>query len=349
MIPPLVRIYVITYRRPHLLERALRSLVTQTQSHWCAEVLNDDPSDERVAAVLNRIGDARIQLTTPAIHRGGTANFNYAFRTIEEPYASILEDDNWWEPGFLNTMMMALQSYPNMQLACGNEIIWKENADGTWTNTKCTIWPASNEVRVYEQRVLDKCGGAKICNSSMLFKTGNCGAWQTPDSIPIDVTEHYRERVIPHPIALVHDPLVNYGDTLHTHRSTGPWWGMHQVLLIGSVFVCVPPKFRAQLVRALWQRARSRETLLKTTLCWTGLAVKEARGLWQVASASERLRFFLHAAKNPRNLKQMLAATTILPEAWRFLQQGPFADALHQGLICNLGEPFPAHSQTALV
>jgi hypothetical protein len=342
---PLVHIYVVTYRRPHLLERALRSLVAQTHRHWCAEVLNDDPSDERVVGVTNRIGDARIQLATPAIHRGGTANFNHAFRTIEEPYASILEDDNWWEPAFLTTMLAALQSFPHIQIASGNETIWKENADGTWTNTKRTIWPASSEVRVFEQRILDKCGSAKICNSSLLFKTGNCVDWRTPDSIPIDVTEHYRERIIPHPIALVHDPLVNYADTLQTHRSTGPWWGMHQVLLVGSVFACAPPKLRAQLAQALWRRARSREPLLKTTLCWTGLAVEEARGLWQEATSSERLWFMLHAVRNLRNVKQMLTATKVLPDAWRFLQQGAFADALRQGLIYDLDEPSFAQPQ----
>jgi hypothetical protein len=32
----LVRIYVVTYRRPHLLERALRSLLAQTCSAWVA-------------------------------------------------------------------------------------------------------------------------------------------------------------------------------------------------------------------------------------------------------------------------------------------------------------------------
>src|SRR5882757_6155842 len=102
-----VRIHVVTYRRPVLLERALLSLIAQTHQDWSAEVLNDDPGDERVGEIIARLGDPRIRLSSPAVRRGGTANFNHAFRPLAEPFASILEDDNWWEPAFLSTMLAA--------------------------------------------------------------------------------------------------------------------------------------------------------------------------------------------------------------------------------------------------
>jgi len=53
----MVRVYVVTYRRPHLLERALRSLLAQSCTAWVAEVLNDDPADARVAELIARLGD----------------------------------------------------------------------------------------------------------------------------------------------------------------------------------------------------------------------------------------------------------------------------------------------------
>ena len=40
-----VRVYLFTYRRNHLLPRALRSLVAQTHTNWVCELHNDDPAD----------------------------------------------------------------------------------------------------------------------------------------------------------------------------------------------------------------------------------------------------------------------------------------------------------------
>jgi GT2 family glycosyltransferase len=105
-----IRIYVVTYRRPRLLERALRSLISQSYTARVAEVLNDDPSDERV--LISSLADPRIHLSEPARRRGCTGNFNYAFRRVAEPFASILEDDNWWEPEFLTAMLDALGRHP---------------------------------------------------------------------------------------------------------------------------------------------------------------------------------------------------------------------------------------------
>src|SRR5437763_1484594 len=103
-----VRVYVVTYRRPRLLERALRNLIQQTQPSWIAEVLNDDPQDAQVAQLIQSLGDSRINLSPQIRHRGATGNFNYAFQSVAEPYGSILEDDNWWEPQYLQTMLNAL-------------------------------------------------------------------------------------------------------------------------------------------------------------------------------------------------------------------------------------------------
>src|SRR5207244_3257556 len=101
-------VYVVTYRRPHLLRRALGSLLTQTFQDWVARVVNDDPSDERVHSSISDLDDPRISLFEPARRRGGAANFNLAFQERACEFGSILEDDNWWEPGFLESMVAAL-------------------------------------------------------------------------------------------------------------------------------------------------------------------------------------------------------------------------------------------------
>ncbi len=321
---PLVRVHVVTYRRPHLLARAIDSLIRQTEPSWIAEVINDDPQDERVEELITRIDDPRVTLSDPCIRRGGTGNFNYAFRRLEEPFAAILEDDNWWEPTFLRTMTDSLQQHPELQLAVGNEKIWLERSDGSWQNSLCSIWPECDGISLYHWRIQDKLGSAKLCNSSMVWRTAKADEWQTPHSIPIDVTEHFRERVVPHPILLVHKPLVNYAVTLHTNRDAGGRsnWGLYQVMLIGSGFARMDAGLRASCAHGLWQRARMTDPPLKTSLMTTGLAVPAARILWTRSTMTERCRWFLTLLKRFSQIRAALKAVT-RPE-WTFLLTHPF-------------------------
>lgn len=324
-----IRVYVVTYRRPHLLERALRSLLGQTRTDWVAEVLNDDPADARVAKLITAIGDSRIQLSIPATHRGGTGNFNHAFRSVAEPYASILEDDNWWEADFLKIMLATLESRKNITMAVANEMLWKEQSNGSWLNTGKTIWPIGEGVEEFPCQPLDKCGSAKLCNSAMLFRTGGSEAFQTPNSIPIDVTEHFRERVVPHPILLVRKPLVNYGDTLVTHRSKGhKLWSQYQILLVGSVFKVAGEQERSNLASALWKQARSEHPLSRNTLLATGFFIPEARNLWRKGTWFEKLLFFRSCMRRPSSVRHSLCAIKDHETAWEFLQTGWFAESI---------------------
>jgi hypothetical protein len=317
----LVRIHVVTYRRPHLLKRALNSLVRQHERSWVAEVLNDDPEDERVKAVIDEIGDARIVLSDPCVKRGGTGNFNYAFRPLAEPFASILEDDNWWEPEFLASMCEALDQHPEAQLAVGNERIWLERNDGSWEDSRRTTWPETHAVSLFQWRIEDKLGSAKLCNSSMLWRTMNAGEWRTPDTIPIDVTEHFRERAVPHPVLLLHIPLVNYAVTLKSYRNSShaSEWGMYQVMLISSGFVKMDATERLRCADILWKRARGSERVLATTLITTGLATPAARVLCRLSTLRERCRWLLTFVRRFPQMRLALQAARSRSAEWSFL------------------------------
>jgi glycosyltransferase involved in cell wall biosynthesis len=322
-----VRIYVVTYRRPHLLERALRSLIGQSHKEWVAEILNDDPSDPSVAQLALKLGDARIQVSQPSEHRGGTRNFNYAFRTVDEPFASILEDDNWWEPGFLSTMLAALGGHPGVALACGNEHIWLERLGDQWTDTGRNVWQDTAGERLLNWNALDQCGSAMLCNSSMLFRTKGSDIWRTPESIPIDVTEHFRQRVVPHPLLLVYSPLANYSQTLATHRTRAvSVWARYQVMLVGSVFALAQSACRKRLASALWVRARTKDPLYSTTLISTGLLVPAARELWHQARFTEKARFSAGILRHPRTAASLYRGFDQYSQEWAWLQQGAFAE-----------------------
>jgi len=317
----LIRIHVVTYRRPQLLERALNSLLRQSERSWVAEVLNDDPEDQRVKTLIDQIGDPRIILSDACIRRGGTGNFNYAFRPLAEPFASLLEDDNWWEPEFLTSMCQSLNQHPEAQLAVGNERIWFERTDGSWEDSESTIWPEIQGASLFPWRIEDKLGSAKLCNSSMLWRTAKAGEWRTPDGIPIDVTEHFRERAVPHPVLLVHRPLVNYAVTMMSHRDSSRTsvWGMYQVMLIGSGFTMMDARDRLRCADILWKRARGSQPVLATSLISTGLAVPEARVLWHRATLRERGRWLLTLVRRFPQMRAALQAASRPSAAWSFL------------------------------
>lgn len=296
------------------------SLVQQSYPHWVAEVLNDDPADRSVINLINEINDQRISLSEPVVKRGGTGNFNYAFdHAIDETFACILEDDNWYEADFLHDMLSALNSHPEVKMAVANEKIWKEDIDNNWTDTGQTIWPIEKENKIFPFRMIDKCGAAKICNSSMFWRTTDA-KWLTPAEIPIDVTEHFRERVIPHPILLVKKPLVNFSETLQTSRTyKNNTWSVYQALLIASVFEGIAPDERNLLAEKLWEKARTDDKLFKTALFNAVWVSKASFILFKKATIGEKIRYTLTLIKNPKLLTDCAGATKKHYSSWQFL------------------------------
>ncbi|MBK9990052.1 MAG: glycosyltransferase [Verrucomicrobia bacterium] len=322
-----IRIYVVTFRRPILLRRALKSLIAQTFRDWVAEVVNDDPADTQPSAIIAEFHDPRIQLSTSTVKRGGTGNFNYAFRSVQEPFASILEDDNWWEPSFLERMQAELLAHSNVSFACANECIWEETAQGVWSNTSQTIWPASDSVRLAPRSIEAALQRPLLCNSALLFRTQKSEAWQTPASIPIDVTEHFRERVVPHPLLLLHQPLVNYGKTLSSHRQKGnAIWGQYSVLIIGSVFTNLAPHLHTELAQQTLKRVRGLSKWEITAFLSAGLFIPEARALWRMATKREKIRHVFTLARHPVLSAALSRARQDHAAAWAFLKQGDFAN-----------------------
>jgi hypothetical protein len=288
---PVVAVYIVTYRRPHLLRRAIESVLNQKFTSWDLRVVNDDPDDCSVLEVIREFDDARIRLHEPLIKRGAAGSFNEAYKAQDCEFSSLLEDDNWWEPHFLEVMVKALRVNHHIALACSNERIWTEAVDGTWCDTGKLVWPSGPDA-LFATDYSSACGSAKLCNSSMLIRRRNCEPWLTPDDIPVDVTEHFRERVVPQPILLINEALVNYAETLHTHRArSGSVWADYQALLIGSIFASSAVTDRRSLAERLLERFDGKMEPRVTSMLFTALVIPEARDLLRVASAAQLLSF----------------------------------------------------------
>ncbi len=108
----MIEVRITTYKRPVMLERALRSLIDQTCAKWRAVVFDDSPSLEG-RQVVAELGDSRIAYQANPANLGRIKNINFAFQEQsifpEATHACVLEDDNWFDPELMAANLEALQ------------------------------------------------------------------------------------------------------------------------------------------------------------------------------------------------------------------------------------------------
>ncbi|MGJ5813893.1 glycosyltransferase family 2 protein [Paludibaculum fermentans] len=109
---PLVSVLVANYNYERWIGRALESLLAQTYPHWEAIVCDDgstDSSQEIVASYANR--HSRIQLRTQP-NAGMASALNTAFRGARGELVALLDSDDEWLPGRLQTVVNRFHRTP---------------------------------------------------------------------------------------------------------------------------------------------------------------------------------------------------------------------------------------------
>jgi len=111
--PPLVRIVMATYNRADLLPRALDSVIKQTFTDWEMYIVNDASTDntERVLSTY-WYKDGRFTIVNRAANAGAViARLPYMLNSPTK-YLAILDDDDWWDPLYLEEQVTALLLNP---------------------------------------------------------------------------------------------------------------------------------------------------------------------------------------------------------------------------------------------
>lgn len=278
-----IRVFLPTYRRPALLPRALASLRAQTFTDWVCELHNDDPADPAPGRLLAELGDPRITLITHERNLGGTETFNLFFRGTAEPFYSLLEDDNWWEPAFLATMLATAEQHPAVTVFWANMRIAQEQSDGRFVDTGRTLWPETpgETVRLFHWGAPQQIGGALHSNGAALFRSQPGRSFQIPH-VPFAVIEPFRERLFPHPLLLVTKPLATFSETLQTARSRdASEWAECQAM-IAATFLKSCPWDDARLAQ-IWAGARAQRPPGTTNLIFAAIADPACRKLFRHA------------------------------------------------------------------
>jgi glycosyltransferase involved in cell wall biosynthesis len=222
--------------------RAVRSLLGQHFTDWVCEVHNDCPGDPFPAAFIASLADDRFIMNDHRENLGGVESFNLAFAGCSEAYASMLEDDNWWEPQFLSEMIAIMDSKPLVKVAWSNMRLWKEGEDGNWTDTKTFVW-AEGRSRLFHWPQARQAMSALHSTGAMLFRGPHASNYLVPPIVLINAVELIRERSFEHPIYLEAKPLANFAITLATTRSPDAYsWIANQVMMLASFIAASPDK-----------------------------------------------------------------------------------------------------------
>ncbi len=274
-----IRVYVLTCRRPRLLRRAIGSLLAQTFSDWVCELHNDAPRDDTPAGILAELapGDRRFTYCLHDPPWGPVASFNHCFRAGPEPFAALLEDDNWWEPELLAALHAALADQPEVALAWANMRVWRENQDATWTDTGQTVWPTGAMPRPFDWPVLLQAFEGLHSNGAMLFRRPGGLPAAVPPETPFAIIEPVRERALAGRQLLVPRVLANYAVNRRSAEADDRrLWVEGQLLLAASFLAEVPltPAAWDELLR-LCRSATPRRTNLLLLLALAGVRRRE--------------------------------------------------------------------------
>lgn len=121
---PLITAIIPTYKRPQLLQRAVRSVLGQTFTNF--EVLIADnasgPETDRVTSQFTQL-DGRVKLLKHPTNIGMIANFQTALFQVHTPYVCFLCDDDFFAPFFFEETVGLFNQYPDIAFCGGGGLV----------------------------------------------------------------------------------------------------------------------------------------------------------------------------------------------------------------------------------
>jgi glycosyltransferase involved in cell wall biosynthesis len=300
---PRCRIYFFTYKREQLLPRGIESLLKQTFSDWVCEVHNDCPEDLFPGKYIANLNDQRFILKNHANNLGPTASFNLAFEGCEEDYASLLEDDNWWEPTFLDEMIRVMDKDPNLDIAWSNMRIWKEHPGNIWEDTHNTIWPEKSDQKILWPQT-QQAMGALHSNGAMIYRGNKAHNYKIPANSLFNAVELIRERCFKHPIYINSKVLANFSQTLFTNQSKEHWkWTCIQIMVLSSFILATSNKVEVYKECLQYYRKNNSASIISFILA--NMIYVKRTSLYKHFKIKEWIIFSKWGLKNLMNIKKI--------------------------------------------
>jgi hypothetical protein len=293
---------------------------------WVCELHNDDPADPFPAELVRQIGDPRISLRNHSVRLGGVGTFNLLFRAPGEPFYTLLEDDNWWEPTFLATMLAALEAHPGVEVAWCNQRVWQENPDRSWSDTGKLVNPAPAGLppRLVAWGGPRQALGAVHANGALLIRAQPGRNFETPDS-PFTSVEAFRERLFRYPLLYVPAPVACFAVTQATTRGGENERWSASLLLLAATFVRHSGQPADRICAQLWRHYAVQKPAPTNLLLWAGLIEPRCRPFFRLATVRDWIKWIAGAARRPGPSWRLLHVRKRYPQWWSFLDEATAA------------------------
>lgn len=120
---PLISVVISAYNRPEMLNIALDSVLNQSLRNL-EIIVQDDSSEDGCEEIVSKIVDPRLRFTHNRPSLGTVANLRAGYRKCTGKYLATLNDDDYYAPDYLQTMVSILESDPALSLAfCDHYVV----------------------------------------------------------------------------------------------------------------------------------------------------------------------------------------------------------------------------------
>ncbi|HEY1085855.1 MAG TPA: glycosyltransferase family 2 protein [Candidatus Saccharimonadales bacterium] len=151
-----VAVITRTKDRPKLLERALRSVHSQTFHDFMHVIINDagdaEVVEQIVASHKQLVGD-RVKIIHNKTSNGMEAASNKAIKSVDSTYIAIHDDDDTWHPDFLEKTVSHLEATGAYGVVVRTDKVIEElQHDGSVIHKKTEQWlPDVKAINLYRQ------------------------------------------------------------------------------------------------------------------------------------------------------------------------------------------------------
>ncbi len=197
---PAAGVVIPTRNRRRELERAIRSVRSQTLAEWELVVI-DDASTDGTAAYLDRLDDPRIRVRRLAEHAERSVARNRGLELMRSPAVLFLDDDDELLPASLEVLTRALTSDP---AACASAGAVVHEVDGLQRRPSFPKRPRLVDVRVELLAGWVALGGQSLMQTELLRQLGG---WRDGLSVAED-QELWLRLCGRGPVAIVPDTVL---------------------------------------------------------------------------------------------------------------------------------------------
>ena len=124
---PLVSVILTVYKRTEYLKEAISGVLNQSEIRY-EIIVSDDSNCEEIKKISETFQNPRIKYRCNKTNLGVAQNVRSAINEARGTFITILNDDDYWKPDFLEKLLLPLKNNPEIVMAFCNH--WLVNEVG---------------------------------------------------------------------------------------------------------------------------------------------------------------------------------------------------------------------------